>query len=71
MRTDKEYWDDTISRYRTSKLIRSIRRINGFTLSDIAKFTKTTRQYVYNIQEINFKPSEDFLSKLKQIGGEK
>jgi len=70
MRTDKEYWDDTISRYRASKLIRSIRRINGFTLSDIAKFTKTTRQYVYNIQEINFKPSNNFIQRLKQIGGE-
>ena len=70
MRTDKEYWEDTISRYRASKLIRSIRRINGFTLSDIAKFTKTTRQYVYNIQEINFKPSNDFIQRLKQIGGE-
>lgn len=70
MKSDKEYWDDTLSRYRASKLIRSIRRNSEITLSDIARFTNKTRQYVYNVQEINFKPSDDFIQRLKQIGGE-
>lgn len=70
MRTDKEYWDDTISRYRASKLIRNIRRNHNLGLSDIAKKTGKTRQFIYNVQEINFKPSKEFLDILQKIGGE-
>ena len=70
MKSDKEYWEDTISRYRASKKIREIRRNLMLGLTEIARLTGKTRQYIYNIQEINLKPSKEFLDTLKQIGGE-
>ena len=67
MRTDKEYWENTISRYRASKLIREIRRNKNLGLTDIGKATNKSKQYVYSVQEIIVKPSQDFMTKLEAI----
>jgi len=67
MRKDKEYWKETIERYRASKLIRTIRRNKDIGTTIIGQLTGKSKQYVNNVQEIIVKPSEEFIKKLEDI----
>jgi hypothetical protein len=67
MRKDKEYWEETIERYRASKLIRTIRRNKDIGTTIIGQLTGKSKQYVNNVQEIIVKPSEEFIKKLEDI----
>lgn len=65
MRSNKEYWQETLDRYRVSKLIRKIRR--KIRLRDLEKRLGYSRQYINNVQEIIIKPNKDFISKLEEL----
>ena len=70
MKTNNDYWQETLTRYRISRFLRDYRKSNNLTYTGLAEILGTTRQYIYSIEEITLKPSDDFLSKLKTIGGE-
>ena len=67
MRTDNEYWEETLLRYRVSKMIRNIRRQKSMGTTAIGEHTNKTKQYVNNVQEIIVKPSEEFIEKLEKL----
>jgi transcriptional regulator with XRE-family HTH domain len=70
MKTNNDYWQETLTRYRISRFLRDYRKSNKLTYTGLAEILKTTRQYIYSIEEITLKPSDDFIQRLKQIGGE-
>ena len=62
--TDGEFWQDILSRHKTAKTIRKMRdRFDFNTLSDLTGFS---RQYIYGVQEMTIKPSEEFIKKLNE-----
>ena len=65
MRSNKEYWQETLERYRVSKRIRIIRR--KMRLRDLEKQLGYSRQYINNIQEVIIKPNKDFINKLEDL----
>ncbi|MGD9276388.1 MAG: hypothetical protein PVJ67_04395 [Candidatus Pacearchaeota archaeon] len=65
MRSNKEYWQETLERYRISKQIRKMRK--KLRLRDLEKQLGYSRQYINNIQEIILKPSKDFINKLNDL----
>jgi GTP-binding protein EngB required for normal cell division len=64
-KSNKEYWNDVLERYRLSKKIRNLR--SKFSMVKIAELTDQTKQYIYGIQEMTIKPSEVFIKKLDQL----
>ena len=67
MKTNAEYWQEILNRYRVSKTIREIRKKLKINQKAIADRIGYSRQYVNNVQEIIIKPSNDFLNKLKEF----
>lgn len=65
MKSNEEYWKETLRRYRISKMVRKIRR--KFRLRDLENKLGYSKQYINNVQEITIKPNKDFLSKLDLI----
>lgn len=64
-KSNKDYWQDVLERYRLSKKIRNLR--GKISMVKIAELTDQTKQYIYGIQEMTIKPSEEFLKKLDQL----
>lgn len=64
MRSNNEYWQETLERYRLSKQIRRIRK--KLRLRDLEKQLGYSRQYINNIQEIIIKPNKEFIEKLNE-----
>ena len=64
-KSNKEYWEDFLNRYRLSKTIRVLR--NKISMKEIAELTDQSKQYIYGIQEMAIKPSEEFLTKLSEV----
>lgn len=60
-----EFWGNTLKRYKTAKVIRKLR--DNLDLSKLSELTGFSRQYIYGIQEMTIKPSQDFLKKLDQL----
>ena len=67
MRSNKEYWEETLERYRASKRIREIRKKLKIELKDLANQMDYSRQYINNVQEIIIKPDKEFLRKLDEL----
>jgi transcriptional regulator with XRE-family HTH domain len=67
MKSNKEYWEETLERYRVSKRIREMRRKLKLRLRDLEKKMGYSRQYINNVQEIIIKPDREFLRKLNEI----
>ena len=67
MKSDKEYWQETLRRYNASKSIRNIRKKFKIPLKDLVKEMGYSKQYINNVQEIIIKPSIDFINKLKDF----
>ena len=65
IKSNKEYWQETLRRYRVSKLIRRIRR--KMRLRDLEKQLGYSRQYINNVQEIIIKPDKEFIGKLDKL----
>jgi len=65
MKSNEEYWKETLRRYRISKMIRKIRR--KFRLMDLENRLGYSKQYINNVQEITIKPNKEFLNKLEKI----
>ena len=65
MRSNKEYWQGTLDRYRVSKRIRRLRK--KLRLRDLEKQMGYSRQYINNIQEMNIKPNKEFINKLEDL----
>jgi len=70
-KTDKECWQDVLERYKTSKMIRSIRKNFHINQTEIGRLTGYSKQYVNNVQEMTIKPNEDFINKLKEVESER
>lgn len=68
IKEDRLYWQELLERYRLSKRIRRLRR--NYSLLDLCDLMKETKQYIYAIQEMTIKPSQDFINKLKDIENE-
>lgn len=62
IKSNEEYWQETLERYRLSKRIRRIRK--KLRLRDLEKQLGYSRQYINNIQEIIIKPNNEFINKL-------
>jgi len=60
MKTNSKYWNEVLERYRVSKTIRRLREKFNISFKDLSEITGYSRQYIYGIQEITIKPSEDF-----------
>ena len=67
MRSNKEYWKETLERYGASKRIREIRKKLKIELKDLANQMGYSRQYINNVQEIIIKPDKEFIKKLGEI----
>lgn len=65
IKSNGEYWQETLERYRLSKRIRRIRK--KLRLRDLEKQLGYSRQYINNIQEIIIKPNREFINKLKDL----
>ncbi len=70
IRSNKEYWQETLKRYRVSKRIRGIRKKLKLGIKDLAKQTGYSRQYINNVQEIIIKSNKDFINKLEDLENE-
>ena len=70
MRSNKEYWQETLERYRVSKRIREIRKKLKLGIKDLAKQMGYSRQYINNVQEIIIKPDREFMEKLEDLENE-
>ena len=64
-KTGMDYWEECLSLYRASKLVRKIR--DKYSLSDISKLTGFSKNYICGVQELRIKANEDFISKLKEL----
>ena len=67
MKSNKEYWEETLERYRVSKRIRKIRKKFNIRLKDLVKVMGYSKQYINNVQEIIIKPNKDFINKLEDL----
>ena len=70
MRSNKEYWQETLERYRVSKRIREIRKKLKLEIKDLARQMGYSRQYINNVQEIIIKSNKDFTNKLEDLENE-
>ena len=70
MRSNKEYWQETLERYRVSKRIREIRKKLKLGIKDLAKQMGYSRQYINNVQEIIIKSNREFINKLEDLENE-
>jgi len=66
---NKNFWELSLEKYRTSKKIRKIISKNGkgFKFRELAKRLNVSRDYVYQIMLMNIKPNKDFINKLNKI----
>lgn len=64
-KTDKQYWEEFLKRYRLSKKVKKLR--DKFGLSEIGNMTGQSRQYIYAIQEMTIKPSEEFKKRIGEL----
>ena len=71
MRSNKEYWEETLERYRVSKRIREIRKKFKIPLKGLVKEMDYSKQYINNVQEIIIKPNREFINKLEDLEGNK
>lgn len=69
MRSNKEYWEETLERYRVSKRIREIRKKFKIPLKGLVKEMGYSKQYINNVQEIIIKPNGEFINKLEDLEG--
>ena len=69
MRSNKEYWEETLERYRVSKRIREIRKKFKIPLKSLVKEMDYSKQYINNVQEIIIKPNREFINKLEDLEG--
>ena len=67
MRSNKEYWQETLERYRVSKRIREIRKKLKLGIKDLAREMGYSRQYINNVQEIIIKPDREFINKFNEL----
>jgi len=67
MRSNKEYWQETLERYRVSKRIREIRKKLKLGIKDLAIKMGYSRQYINNVQEIIIKPDKEFINKFNEL----
>jgi len=74
IKSNGEYWQETLRRYNTSKSIRRVRKKFKMGYKELSEFTGYSRQYINNVQEIIIKPDTNFINKLDNFckkGGKK
>lgn len=67
IKSNGEYWQETLRRYNVSKLIRNVRKKFKMGFKELSEFTGYSRQYINNVQEIIIKPSSDFINGLNKF----
>jgi len=65
IKSNEIYWQDTLERYKTSKTIRNFQK--KYSMGQLTEMTGFTKQYIFNVREMNIKPNEDFIKKLNEV----
>lgn len=69
--SNQDFWDLAIDKYRASKMVRKLINKKGhYDFNGFSEITGYSRHYIYQVMAMNIKPSDDFIQRLKQIGGE-
>jgi len=62
------FWESVLDRYRKAKTMREL--LSRYGYRKIAEATGRKKQYIYGVAHLTIIPSNDFLDKIQQIGGE-
>ena len=65
--SDAIIFGNFLKRYRVAKIVRKLRK--NFDFKQLSDLTGFSRQYIYGVQEMTIKPNQDFINKLKEVGG--
>ncbi len=65
--TNKQCKKDLKDRYKVSKMLRDFKDKHNFSYADLSEVLGFKRQYIYGVEQVTVKPSEEFISKLKLL----
>jgi transcriptional regulator with XRE-family HTH domain len=65
--TNKECKQDLKNRYLVSVMLRDFKDKHNFSYADLSEVLGFKRQYIYGVEQVTVRPSEEFINKFKQL----